>query len=52
MHRATSMFLCIIGHSHASAVSETIKKCRIDVPCVESIFVQPLSFTIRQHMFL
>ena len=29
MHRATSKFLCFYSHSHAPAMSETIKKCRI-----------------------
>ena len=45
MHRVTSTVLFIDTHSSAPATSETIQKCRI--VCVENIFVQSFSFTIR-----
>ena len=48
MHRATSKFLRLYSHSYALATSETIKSAEYrNIACVENIFVQSFSFTIR-----
>ena len=46
MHRGTFKFLCLDGHSHAPATSEANYKVQ-NIACVENIFVQSFSFTIR-----
>ena len=54
MHRATSKFLCLYSQRHALATNETIKKSAEykNIACVENIFVQSFSFTIRYNVFL
>ena len=48
MHQATSKFLCLYSHSHAPATSEKLKSAEYkNITCVENIFVQSFSFTIR-----
>ena len=46
VYRDTVKFLCLDSHSHAHATSETTKKVH-NIACVENMFVQYVSFTIR-----
>ena len=48
VHWETSKLLCLYSRRHAPATSETIKSAEYkNIACVENIFVQSFSFTIR-----
>ena len=48
MHRETSLSFCVSIVSHALATSETVRSAEYkNTACVENVFVQSFSFTIR-----
>ena len=48
MHRTTSKFLCLYSRSHVPATNETTRSAEYkNIACVENLFVQSFSFTIR-----